>query len=96
MQFEDIINIHNKPIHKNLEYKNLELLGPALFIYSENGCIIKAINKSVQLEDLYDCLASNELENYQILILEFLINNYTQFDISRKVFEKPLKSILYV
>lgn len=93
MQFKDIVNLHDKQVHKNIEYKNIELLGTTLFIYSENGCIIKQVNTDIQIEDLYNCLGSNELENYQILILEFLINNYTQFDISRKLFENPLESI---
>lgn len=96
MQFKDIIKLLDGEDYKNLEYKNLELLGPTLFIGFENNHILKIINTNIQLEDLYNCLGSNELENWQILILEFIINNYTQFDISRNLFKKSLKNNLYV
>lgn len=97
MQFKDIVDLHDKQVYKNIEYKNIEILGITLFIYSENGYIITKVNPDIQIEDLYDCLGSNELENYQILILEFLINNYNSFDISRKKLSgKHFKSTLYV
>ena len=96
MQFKDIVNLRKKDVFKNIEYKNITLIGPMLFIDSPNGIIVKSINTNIQIEDLYECLGSNELEDYQILILEFLINNYKFFDISRKLFEIPLGSTLYV
>lgn len=96
MQFKDIVDLRKKDIFKNIEYKNINLIGPMLFINSPNGIIVKSVNTNIQIEDLYDCLGSNELEDYQILILEFLINNYKSFDISRKLFDNPLKSTLYV
>lgn len=72
MQFKDIVDLRKKDVFKNIEYKNINLIGPMLFIDSTNGIIVKSINTNIQIEDLYECLGSNELEDYQILILEFL------------------------
>lgn len=92
MRFRDIVDLRGKEGYKDIEYKNIELLGPTLFIYSKSGCIVKLVNTDVQLEDLYNCLGSNKLENYQILILEFLINNYNQFNIHRNSFKRSFEN----